>query len=68
MNYFDTSALVKRFIEEPGSGRVETLIASQPQIATSKIAYAELHAALSRKLRDRKLTSSLTAESRAGSS
>jgi uncharacterized protein len=56
MNYFDTSALVKRFVEEPGSGRVEALIASQPQIATSKIAYAELHAALARKLRERKLT------------
>jgi len=56
MNYFDTSALVKRFVEEPGSRRVGALIASQRQIATSKIAYAELHAALARKLRERKLT------------
>ena len=56
MNYFDTSALVKRFVDEPGSGRVEALIASQPRIATSKIAYAELHATLARKLRERQLT------------
>ena len=56
MNYFDTSALVKRFVEEPGSRRVEALIAAQAQVATSKIAYAELHAALARKLRERKLT------------
>ncbi len=56
MNYFDTSALVKRFVEEPGSRRVEALIAAQRHVATSKIAYAELHAALARKLRERKLT------------
>jgi uncharacterized protein len=56
MNYFDTSALVKRYVEEPGSRRVEALIASDTQIATSKIAYAELHAALAPKLRERALT------------
>jgi uncharacterized protein len=56
VNYFDTSALVKRFVDEPGSRRVAALIASQRRIATSKIAYAELHAALARKLREPKLT------------
>jgi len=53
MNYFDTSALIKRFVEEPGSRRVEALIALDPQIATSKVAYAEVHAGLARKLRER---------------
>jgi predicted nucleic acid-binding protein len=52
MNYFDTSALIKRFTEEPGSSRVEALIAADPRLATSKVAYAEAHAGLARKLRE----------------
>ncbi|MGH7813446.1 MAG: type II toxin-antitoxin system VapC family toxin [Candidatus Binataceae bacterium] len=56
MNYFDTSALIKRFVEEPGSKAVEALIVAEPQIATSKVAYAEVHAGLARKLREGALT------------
>ncbi len=52
MNYFDTSALIKRFAEEAGSPRVEALIAADPRLATSKVAYAEAHAGLARKLRE----------------
>jgi uncharacterized protein len=56
MNYFDTSALIKHLIEEAGSERVETLITAEPRLATSQVAYAEVHAALARKLREGALT------------
>lgn len=56
MNYFDTSAIIKRFVEEAGSKRVETVLAREPILATSKVAYAEVHAGLARKLRERALT------------
>jgi uncharacterized protein len=57
MNYFDTSALIKHLVEEAGSERVETLIMAEPWLATSKVAYAEVHATLARKLREGALTS-----------
>ncbi|MGO9606272.1 MAG: type II toxin-antitoxin system VapC family toxin [Candidatus Binataceae bacterium] len=56
MNYFDTSALIKRFVEESGSQRVAALLDEEPMLATSKVAYAEVHAGLARKLRARALT------------
>ena len=56
MNYFDTSALIKRFVEEPGSELVEALTLGEPTIATSKLAYAEIHAGLGRKLRAHELS------------
>jgi uncharacterized protein with PIN domain len=56
VNYFDTSALVKQLTEEAGSERVANLIAAEPQLATSKVAYAEVHASLARKLREHLLT------------
>jgi predicted nucleic acid-binding protein len=52
MNYFDTSALIKQFVEEAGSHRVERLIAAEPELATCRVAYAEVHASLARGLRD----------------
>ena len=56
MNYFDSSALIKRFVEEAVSKRVEALIEAEPPPATSRVAYAEVHAGLARKLRERGLT------------
>jgi predicted nucleic acid-binding protein len=58
MNYFDTSALIKRFVDEPGSDAVAALLAAEPLAATSVVAYAEVHASLARKLRDRAMTTS----------
>jgi len=52
MTYLDTSALVKRFVEEKGSERVAALILREGPVATAKIAYAEVFAALARKRRD----------------
>lgn len=56
MNYFDTSALIKRFVEEQGSKRVDAVLSGEPLMATSKVAYAEVHAGLARKLREKALT------------
>jgi predicted nucleic acid-binding protein len=56
MNYFDTSALIKRFVEEPGSRRVDAVLTREALVATSKVAYAEIHAGLARKLREKALT------------
>jgi uncharacterized protein len=56
VNYFDTSALIKHFVQEAGSRRVAAIITAEPWPATSKVAYAEVHAALARKLREGALT------------
>jgi predicted nucleic acid-binding protein len=54
LNYFDTSGLVKRYVEEPGSRAVDGLMADGPA-ATATVAFAEVHAGLSRKRREGKL-------------
>lgn len=56
MNYLDTSALVKRFVEEKGSQRVAQMILNEGPVATAKIAYAEVFAALARRHRERGLS------------
>ncbi len=43
MIYLDTSALVKRFVAEPGTPAVEQLVAGENHLATAKIAYAEMY-------------------------
>lgn len=62
MNYFDTSALVKRFVAEQGSDRVERLIREGQPIATSRIAYAEVYSALARRRREGVLSSKALAQ------
>lgn len=52
MNYLDTSALIKRFVSEKGSPLILALIQRKEPIATAKIAYAEIYAGLTRKLRE----------------
>jgi len=49
--YFDTSALVKRYIKETGSQDVARLVAEADHPATSIVAEAELPAALARAVR-----------------
>jgi predicted nucleic acid-binding protein len=58
MNYFDTSALIKRFVDERGSEAVAALLKADPMAATSVVAYAEAHAGLAKKLRDHALSTS----------
>lgn len=56
--YLDTSSLVKLYVEERGSGDVRRLLDAADIIVTANIAYPETRAALSRRRRDRSLTSS----------
>lgn len=51
MIYFDSSALVKRYIQEEGTEFVETLCEKERLIATSKLTYPEILSALARKRR-----------------
>jgi predicted nucleic acid-binding protein len=50
--YLDTSALVKLYVQEPGSEMVRKLVDEASVVATSKVAYAEARAALARGFRD----------------
>lgn len=51
MTYLDTSALVKRFVAEPGSPVVRGILAATEPVVTATIAYAEVHAAFWRRQR-----------------
>ena len=55
MNYFDSSALIKRFAVEPGSPLVNQLVETAP-MATSKISYAEVYSGLTRMKRERRIS------------
>ncbi|MBI2564283.1 MAG: type II toxin-antitoxin system VapC family toxin [candidate division NC10 bacterium] len=52
MTYLDTSALLKRFVTEPGTVLVTALVSRHGPVATATIAFAELHAGLARKRRE----------------
>ena len=52
MIYLDTSALIKRFVVEKGSRSVHGMIEKEGPVATAKIAYAEVHSGLARKVRE----------------
>jgi predicted nucleic acid-binding protein len=54
--YLDTSALIKRFVNEKGSPLVQSIVQRTAAIATAKIAYAEIFAGLTRKLREGNLS------------
>jgi predicted nucleic acid-binding protein len=50
--YFDTSALIKRFVAEKGTALVQRVMAKESLVATATVAYAEIYAGLTRKYRD----------------
>ncbi len=52
MTYLDTSALIKRYIWESGSELVHQVAREDAFLMTSKIAYAEAYAALTRRMRE----------------
>ena len=56
IHFLDTSALTKRYVAELGSASVRALFRSRKRIAVSRIAYAEISAAVARKERDEDLT------------
>ena len=49
MIYFDSSALVKRYIEEEGSDKVNALLEERSIAVASRLAYPEILAALTRR-------------------
>jgi predicted nucleic acid-binding protein len=62
MTYLDSSALVKRYIAEDGSGAIDRLLADHPYAATSRLAYPEILSALNRKHRKREFSSRILGE------
>ena len=54
--YLDTSALVKLYVEEEGSGTVREAVAGADSVASSAIAYVEARAAFARRRRERRLS------------
>ncbi len=60
MIYFlDTSALVKRYLTEPGSAEVRSLFRRRRPIAVARIASAELAAAVARQHREGGITETI---------
>ncbi|MFQ5694586.1 MAG: type II toxin-antitoxin system VapC family toxin [Terriglobia bacterium] len=58
MIYLDASALVKRYVQEPGSEAIDLRFARAERIHTSLLSYAEVLAALGRKYHRGELQSS----------
>jgi predicted nucleic acid-binding protein len=50
--YCDSSALVKLYVVEPGSEEVRAAVEAAEAVATCRITWAEIHAALSRRARE----------------
>ena len=60
MRYFDTSALVKQYLQEAGSKTVLELLKTGEKVYTASLTYAETHAAFSRRTREGRLTRETT--------
>jgi predicted nucleic acid-binding protein len=60
VRYFDTSALVKQYIQEAGSKAVLELLKTGEKVYTASLTYAETHAAFSRRNREGRLTRAIT--------
>lgn len=61
--FLDTSALAKRYVQEPGSEELEELFASiATEVFLSTLAFVEFASALGRKLRDKEITKAKTSE------
>ena len=45
MNYWDTSALLKLFVSEPGSPEARAVLARDPEVATALLTYVEAFSA-----------------------
>lgn len=56
MIYLDTSALVKRYVAETGTGLVRRMFVGTEPLATSALSYAEYFSALNRKRRESALS------------
>lgn len=56
MIFCDSSALIKKYVNEAGSDRLPEVLAADELIAVSRLAYPEIVAALARKHREKGLT------------
>ncbi len=56
MIYFDSSALVKKYVQEAGSEEVLALAAGEELLLSSKLAYPEILSGLGRKRREQGIT------------
>ena len=56
MLYLDSSALVKRYVREPGRNSLVQRLKTGGHLYSSAISYAEIHAALARKHREGELS------------
>jgi uncharacterized protein len=56
MTYADSSVIVKRYYQETGSERVRERLTGSERVFTSRLAFAEVYAALARKRRERTVT------------
>jgi predicted nucleic acid-binding protein len=54
--FFDTSAFIKRYVDEPGSDRVQELISSAGELGLSVLLLPESVSTLSRLLREGRMT------------
>jgi hypothetical protein len=54
--FLDSSALAKRYVQEPGSDRVEEILFSASSLGISVICVSEIISALCRRRRERKLS------------
>lgn len=54
--YFDSSAFAKRFIEEPGSQRIDDICQEASEVGLSIICFPEILSALNRKVRDKSIS------------
>ena len=54
--YLDTGSLVKLYVEEDESSKVDALVRSSEVTATSLVAYAEARAAFARRFREKAFT------------
>ena len=52
ITYFDTSAIVKLYIDEPGADTIRALAEAAAVIATARVAFVEFHSALARRARE----------------
>jgi hypothetical protein len=56
VTYWDTSALVKLFVSEPGSSKARSLLRRDREVATAHLTYVEMYSAFTRRHRDRSLS------------
>lgn len=56
MIYWDSSALIKKYLKEDGSDTVLQWLSIDPVLTTSQLTYAEVHATFARKLRNKDIS------------